>query len=278
MKKMLRLISALLLCGTLCACNTESQNNEHASDPIESYDETSKIVIEDEKPGETAKSFDIQHKTYTYRDGNVVIMRFGNPTDTHYSVTVTANYLDESGNVLQTEMQNYKDIASKTETHFVWNPGIAFADFSYSVDAAEYTGVCKLSNIKQLVWDEDSKDAYLMVWPIHPSSVQLPGEETPSMYGLHGNIGYENQNEESLARKMTLVSFNQNGEILHIQHFGWKLMSKGVTYATAVIAYSDTEFTAKQSSWPEQFKDGIDVLLIATDVATEEEYREIIRN
>ncbi len=278
MKIILCLISALLLCGTLCACDTASNNKEHASDPIASYDEVSKVVIEDDKSGESVNSFDIQHKTYAYRDGNVVIMRFGNPTDTHYSVTVNASYLDESGNVLQTETQTYKDIASGTETHFVWNPGIAFADFAYSVDATEFEGVCTLSNIKQLVWDYDANDAYLTVWPIHPSAVQLPGEESPSMYGLHGNVGYENQNEESFARKMTLVSFNKNGEILYIQQFGWKLMSKGVTYVTSVIAYSDTKFSAKPSSWPEQFKDGIDVLLIATDVATEEEYREIIQN
>ena len=75
-----------------------------------------------------------------------------------------------------------------------------------------------------------------------------------------------------MARKMIAVSFNTKGEILNITQSGWKLMAPGINKVDINVANSDQSFTAKQSTWPEEFKDGFDILLIATDYMSEEEF------
>lgn len=268
MKKIIILLFCFLLTGALFACKGDdiSASLPPADDPIGEYDEASKVVVENVSDTEDG-NFDIKYKKYDYLDGNAVILNFKNQTNTNYKVTITASYTNTDGSVLKTESQTYKDIASGTETYFIFNPGIAFESFDYDVQAEVYEGVCFLSNIKQLEWDMNSKDANILAWPIYDSGV-----ESASYWALYGSPQYENKNPDIMARKMIAVSFNTKGEILNITQSGWKLMSPGKNKVDINVANSDQSFTAKQSTWPEEFKDGFDILLVAVDYMSEEEF------
>lgn len=268
MKKIIILLFCFLLSGALFACTGDdtSASLPPADDPIGEYDEASKVVVEN--VSDTAEgNFDIKYKKYDYKDGNAVILNFKNQTNTNYKVTVTASYINADGSVIKTESQTYKDIAAGTETYFIFNPEIAFASFDYDVQAEVYEGVCFLSNIKQLEWDMNSKEANILAWPIYDS-----GPETATQWALYGSPQYENKNTEIMARKMIAVSFDIHGEILNITTGGWKLMAPGINHVDINVANSDQSFTAKQSTWPDEFKDGFDILLIATDYMSEEEF------
>ncbi len=271
MKKTFILLLCFLISGIFCACNMDNENTSlpPADDPVGEYDEASKVLVEN--VSDTAEgTFDIKYKKYDYKDGNAVILNFKNQTGTNYKVTVTASYINGDGSVIKTESQTYKDIATGTETHFVFNPGIAFSDFDYDVQAEVYEGVCFLSNIKQLEWDMNSKDANILAWPIYDSGV-----ESASYWALYGSPQYENKNPDIMARHMVAVSFDIHGEILNITTGGWKLMAPGINKVDINVANSDQSFTAKQSTWPDEFKDGFDILLIAIDYMSEEEFYDL---
>lgn len=270
MKKTFILLLCFLFAGTLLACQVEDASLPPADDPIGEYDDVSKVIVENDVSDTVADEFDIKYKKYDYLDDNAVILNFKNQTGTNYKVTVTASYINGDGSVIKTEAQTYKDIAAGTETYFVFNPGIAFADFDYEVAAEVYEGVCFLSNIKQLEWDMNSKDANILAWPIYDSGV-----ESASYWALYGSPQYENKNPEIMARKFIAVSFNTEGEILNITQSGWKLMEPGKNKVDINVANSDQSFTAKQSTWPDEFKDGFDILLVAVDYMSEEEFYEM---
>ena len=52
-------------------------------------------------------------------------------------------------------------------------------------------------------------------------------------------------------------------------------MAPGINKVDINVANSDQSFTAKQSTWPEEFKDGFDILLVAVDYMSEEEFYEM---
>ena len=118
---------------------------------------------------------------------------------------------------------------------------MGFESFDYDVQAEVYEGVCFLSNIKQLEWDMNSKDANILAWPIYDSGV-----ESASYWALYGSPQYENKNPDIMARKMIAVSFNTKGEILNITQSGWKLMEPGKNHVDINVANSDQSFTAKR--------------------------------
>ena len=173
----------LLLCLALYSCNAEPTYVARSEDPIESYDNESRIVVEGSKTEESSAhtpaegEFIVKGKKYVYQflekvpAEEVVILSVANETYKNYEVSIAITYLDERGAVLKEESQTYQDIAAGNSTYYVFRPKIAFAEYKYSLSVKEHEGPCYLSNIVPYKWNVE--DAYLKVWAIGMSRMRM---------------------------------------------------------------------------------------------------------
>ena len=180
MKKLFVLFLALLLCLiAVVGCNTPptqslpgiSDKDTPPKPPItdEDYDE---IIGGDNSgnPGETnppednppegnppvdnpptteapegsqvASGFLAKQKKYNYDENNIVMLNVTNQNTDNYSVKVEGYYLDANGAVLKTETKFVEGYAAGYVKDFLFNPGIVFDSFKFTLTAEKFSGEC----------------------------------------------------------------------------------------------------------------------------------------
>ena len=124
-----------------CSVDEEFEFSFNSSDPIDSYDTQSVYVPEDNSSesgdnGESnasAEGLMVKSKRYTFEGNDIIILNVTNQTKTNYIVTVQGTYLDKSGQIIKTEEQSFDQFSADYQNNFLFNPGIAFDDFSYEI-------------------------------------------------------------------------------------------------------------------------------------------------
>lgn len=278
--KRFSLLFLSFLCLVLYSCNAEPIYTVQSEDPIESYDNESRIVVEGSKTEESSahtpveREFIVKGKKYVYQflekvpAEEVVILSVANETEKNYEVTVELIYLDESGAVLKEESQTYQDIAAGYSTYYVFRPKIAFAEYKYSLSVKEHEGPCYLSNIVPYKWNVE--DAYLKVWKAHVGELVMQGDYT--MYNqLTTRLYCKNENDIFIYMQMYMIIFDSNGQIAFLSSSGKGMNADYLLQADTTILYTLEDISPNQNSWPENLQGELQAVVIPFRAMTKEE-------
>ena len=281
MKKVISLFLAVCsLLIVLCGCEKEPTYYVQSEDPIESYDNESRIVVEGSETEDSSAhvpaegEFVVKGKKYVYQllenlpPEDVVVLSVANETEKNYEVTVAITYLDENGAVLKEESQTYQDIAAGNSTYYVFRPKIAFAEYRYSLSVEEHEGPCYLSNMVPYEWNVE--DAYLKVWKAHVGELVMQGDYT--MYNqLTTRIPFKNENDIYIYARMHIIIFDNRGEIAYLGSTAKQTNAGELIKADTTIYYTLDDISVNQDSWPEHLQGEIQAMVIPFRAMTKEE-------
>ena len=285
MKKLFALFLALLLCLIAVAgCNTPptqslpgiSDKDTPPKPPItdEDYDE---IIGGDNSgnPGETnppednlptteapegsqvASGFLAKQKKYNYGENNIVMLNVTNQNTDNYSVKVEGYYLDADGKVLKTETKFVEGYAAGYVKDFLFNPGIAFDGFKFTLTAEKFSGECYEDDfyMKDLVLRQGTSPGFT-------PEEQAAGFEVTKLYPclyLHGSCGYHGS---VFASKFDIfyVIINSSGDVYAIfnpprQSF----LNPRPDGIDTTLWYFNMSFS-EEDVWPEELRAGYQVL------------------
>ncbi len=281
MKKILIFGLAVLLITTmLMSCEKEPDYTVQSDDPIDNYDNESRVVLEGtdtegssvQQP--TEKEFIVKGKKYVYQflenipAEEVVVLNVSNETEVNYEVTVNMTYLDENDAVLKEESQTYQDIAAGHSTYFVFRPKISFADYRYTLSVKEYEGECYLSNIVPYEWNVE--DADLMVWKAHVGELVMQGEY--AMYNqLTTKVPFKNENDIFIYVKMYIIVFDNQGEIAFLASTAKQTNAGELIRADTTIYYTLDDISTNRKTWPEHLQGDLQAIVIPFRAMTEEQ-------
>lgn len=248
MKKILLLLLSLALGVSLLAgCEEESVQEEF--DPISGYD--GETVFKPEVSGEesgtaVAGGITVRDKKYAFERNNIVILNVENHTDENYVFTVTGTYLGADGEVLQTEPQSFDQLAAGIEHFFVFQPGIAFESFTYTVESVPTDEPMYIKNIEFVF--SGLKEAN---WPVEELVDQGDHTFYPVILSMFGYINKAEDPNLRLKVLGTVVLLNQQDQVVAIYEMG-----------SAVSPGPETDYYTKQLFhttegklvWPEELE------------------------
>lgn len=104
-------------------------------------------------PGLASRTFSVSGKRYTDADGagDVVVLDVRNVSSEAQSLTIRAQYLSRSGIPLKEETRTFDGFAAGWSNSFLFEPGIEFYSFAYTVESAPYGGSC-LAELVDVDW------------------------------------------------------------------------------------------------------------------------------
>lgn len=102
-------------------------------------------------------------KVYTYKGNNLAVLNLENTSNKNYNITIQAEYLDESGQVIAKETQTFPRFAAGWSNNFLFAPNVKFDQFSYTLNVSETSDNCYAQyvsvNLKNLyidrIWIEE---------------------------------------------------------------------------------------------------------------------------
>lgn len=264
------LLAASLAALTGCGSTEDESSVILASDTIESYDSESRIEIDGQEEtsieNNETQGLTVKDKKYTFDGNDLVILRLENHTKNNYTITVEGKYLDASGQLLRTETKVLKGLEAADSSQMLFMPEMSFDSFSYTVSVKEHDGTYLQSKVKGLDWNEDTAQ-------FHARYGYYMGDEPEKSHMLFTKFYYLNDNETELFVTGKVFLFDKNDQILLIRSMGHIRTSPHETGGNDLMFYSsaETELTSDKDTWPEQYRKGLSMLFITTDVMTQEE-------
>ena len=286
MKKAITFLLALLLClTTFVGCNTpqtpdDSNPPEPSKDVIDDYDNENEIEVEiggdnennennENKPNDEGKDPDKQpvtgpehtntigkfvakDKKYVYEGANVTILHLENQSDEYFTITINGEYLDENGEVLKTETQTFEGFPGLWQNYFVFKPDIVYDDFRYTLSAKKYSG--------ENIFQQSTRVNFLQIkedkLPITELFTNVSGSPDftpdftyyPAIISKFQFFGMP----KDLMIQSWMITFDNQGEIYHIQLYGKYNIQEGST-----VVNSLKQTTDKKIVWPEELVGGV---------------------
>lgn len=242
--------------------NAPEEHNAESLVPIEKYD--NEITIHPEngdskgEKEEHPKAITLKDKKCAYNGTDLVILNVENKTEQNYEIAISGTYLAKDGHVLQTETQTFDQLAVNYQHYFLFNPGIVFDKFTYTVEVHATDARMYINDIEFVF--SGLQEAY---WPI--DHLADSGDLTPHP-SIQSLFGYKNIGEDKslgITVEGTVVLFNDSNEIITIYQMRSCVFNTGKTdYATQQIYYTLEE----ELIWPETFKGEIRPLHATTKV------------
>lgn len=94
-------------------------------------------------------SFSASGRRYTDETGknDVVVLDVKNHSGENLALTVRARYLSRFGTLLKEETKTFAGFANGWSNSFIFDPGIEFYEFTYTLESAPYAGTCSASQV-----------------------------------------------------------------------------------------------------------------------------------
>ena len=237
--------------------NPGETNPPEDNPPVDNPPVDNPPTTEAPEGSQVASGFLAKQKKYNYGENNIVMLNVTNQNTDNYSVKVEGYYLDADGKVLKTETKFVEGYAAGYVKDFLFNPGIAFDSFKFTLTAEKFDGVCFEQNyvIKGL----HLKEGYDYVSPFDP-----PGcfEPVPAQYpailmgfetfGYHGPV-YPIQ---FYTYYITVDAHGNIYNIHEVRHIFLAQVPPGVNATFYRLRMTHT----KEELWPEELRDGYQIL------------------
>ena len=200
--------------------------------------------------------FVAKQKKYNYGENNIVMLNVTNQNTDNYSVKVEGYYLDADGAVLKTETKFVEGYAAGYVKDFLFNPGIAFDSFKFTLTAEKFDGVCFEQNyvIKGLHLKED----YGYVSPFDPPGFEPPPAQYPAILMGYETFGYHGP-VYPIRFYTYYIIVDAHGNIynIHEERQGFRAQ---VPTAVNATFYQLRLTHTKEELWPEELRDGYQIL------------------
>ena len=237
--------------------NPDETNPPEDNPPVDNPPVDNPPTTEAPEGSQVASGFLAKQKKYNYGENNIVMLNITNQNTDNYSVKVEGYYLDADGKVLKTETKFVEGYAAGYVKDFLFNPGIAFDGFKFTLTAEKFSGECYEDDfyMKDVVLRQGTMCGFT-------PEEQAAGFEVTKLYPclwLHGSWGYHGS---VFAAKFDIsyVIINSSGDVYAIfnpprQSYLWS-RPDGVD---TTIWYFNMSFS-EEDVWPEELRAGYQVL------------------
>lgn len=163
-----------------------------------------------------------QASFHKYGKKNLVIVEVLNEGDVNSKVTVTGTYLDEDGNVIDTETQTFDGFSAGWKNSFVFNPGYAFASFTYTVTAVETDFISTAEDV-EVVWvNEASWNGPYAEWA---------SDDSLGIASAYHRSADSNGYDPVVDLDYDVLVLDANGDVIGFADIGHKRLSGGSHYS-----------------------------------------------
>ena len=239
-----------------------------------------------------ASNFSAQVSLYNYKTNNVALVEVKNLCEVNSMVTVTGSYLDENGDVIGTESKSFDGFEPGLVNNFIFNPGYAFADFTYAITAEVSEKVSHATEIDIHGWYggwlQDTQDN----WYPRPAygNAWFGQEYDPVTYELDYNTGFieitvdivhANHSDKDVDVSYDFLVLDTNGDVYHVGEFE-RCMDPNTPprmedYASRPVGdpISPEEYLANATLGgycPEELKNGFRIVIALTESGEHEEW------
>lgn len=239
-----------------------------------------------------ANNFAAQVSLHNYKTNNVALVEVKNLGEVNSKVTVTGSYLDENGNVIGTESKFFDGFEPGLENNFIFNPGYAFADFTYAITAETSETVSHATEIDIHGWYggwlQDTQDnwyyrsAYGNAWfgqQYDPVTYEL--DYSTGFVEITVDIVHANHSDKDVDVTYDFLVLDANGDVFHVGDFG-RCMDPNTParmedYASRPVgdSISPEEYLSKATSGgycPEELKNGFRIVIALTESIEHKEW------
>ena len=273
-KKILLILFAFGL-AVLSSCGQQApEEGSHTSyipDTLESYDNESVFVPSSETSEEgltrdatsdtnskveekPSAGFVIKDKKYAFKGNDLVILSVENQTEDNYSLTINGSYLDKDGKVLKTESQTFEGFSAGLSNYFVFQPGIVFDRFEYTVETKAFDGICLIDSYE--IRSAELKEVKMI-------ATEEPGDPKnyPSIVVSYQEYSTYDKNIE-VVRYVIVIDSNDNVYYVQLRHSevlpkeadqGWNIQKLCYEKADTIV-------------WPDELKGDVKILFAITEV------------
>lgn len=270
-KRILYLVTALLLLSLLSGCEKETQSlpelSGYHSETVFPVGDSSHATASSGNSEHTANNsgFVVRDKKYTYEGYDLVILNVENQTEQNYSITINGSYLDENGEVLQEESQTFEGFEAGWSNYFLFLPELTFDRFAYTLDVQEFDGECVASKMK-IEWN-----------PGEVIRMTKPFMTSPNDYAdrqiLFAHLYFTDTGTVPMDISFHVVILNSEGEIFRINEPRY---TNGFTFRDPYRAVYPPQEKHSKEVWltfgppeedlslPEELQDGFSFLVAVT--------------
>ncbi len=160
---------------------------------------------------------------FPYKGGNIAVVNVKNEKGKNCSVQVQGTYKKADGSTIRTETKQFSGLSEGDDNYFIFNPGIAFADFTcvtkeISDGAPAYSGLITFETKGEM---HNAADHFLSLFG---------GNYDPSFeqYNyLASQINYTYSGSELLYCKADILVFDNTGKPVTVGNYKGSLEAKG---------------------------------------------------
>ena len=273
-------LAILLACSTMMGCQqdnpedttdkTEVNQQESTDDKAETAETLPKFedVIKEYDQDDSQQGFSIKGKRYTYKGnavmeqwapnvypaGEVLLLHVTNETDTNYTATLTITYADESGKIIETEKQSFKQFAAGYQKYFLFTPKSDYASYTCELSLTQYTGEIYVDKISCEFADLERMDYWIEALLMQDDYTKYPSILARFRFNLLPHP------EMSISR--ICIIFDNKEEIYLIRQFGDKIYKATTESTEKYFSFPVYHTTEKELVWPEELTGEINGIVI----------------
>lgn len=236
-----------------------------------------------------ADDFSANMSLYNYGSNNVAVLEVKNQGEMNSLVTVNGSYLDEDGNVIGTESKTFNGFEPGLVNNFIFNPGYAFAEFTYTVTAEETGRTPYASQIEVYGfyggWLDDTQgNMFYRAAPLIAYDYQWDPVTWEPIEGTESatfciDLVHANHAKEDIYVTYDWMVLDSKGDVFHVGSFVRDMnpetpvgMEDYASRPIYTIRTDSEEFKANLDEYgnycPAALKDGFTVVVALTDVKT----------
>lgn len=260
MKKTLSFVLIVsLLFGTLCGCKKEFTDYVISEYDHESVIEISNANSANESETDKNNTYIVKEKKFVYNGTELIILDVKNDTSQNHSVTITGVYLDENGKELKTETKNFDQFYAGYQNYFLFNPGIAFSKFTYTLETNDTDQTMYTKDVNFKLQKVEKALA-----PIMSQIQQGDFEKYPSVIAEYT---FSNSSSTKLQSTLTIILYNESDEIIAMvdQNFA---LSAGLGFGREYKNLNIYQTTEPEPDWPEWVDENIKAIFCINNVTT----------
>ena len=239
--------------------NPGETNPPEDNPPVDNPPEDNPPTTEAPEGSQVASGFLAKQKKYNYGENNIVMLNVTNQNTDNYSVKVEGYYLDADGAVLKTETKFVEGYAAGYVKDFLFNPGIAFDSFKFTLTAEKFSGECYEDDyfMKDLV----IKEGYATCTKFEPDEIAAGFEHLKNypVLWLLGSLGYHGT-VYTTCFDIFCIIIDSNGDIYAIFNpFIDVFRAQRPDGVNTTLKHFNMSFS-EEDVWPEELRDGYQVL------------------
>lgn len=167
-------------------------------------------------PGWIDSTFSVSGKRFTDANGknDMVVLDVTNQSKRNMLLTINASYLTKMGTLLKKETKTFAGFAGGWTNSFLFEPGIDFYEFTYTLEFEEYAGTGAVSQT-ECAWEFAVAASYAPGVLNHLEEYWKSGKQPPVQYTLCLDLMQKNSGELDLWLRGEILIVGADGRLFY---------------------------------------------------------------